>query len=71
MEEARRQTTELLSRYNDYVSSELCNDRHTLLSGQTNALSDLFLDIHRRLEEMEEAVGRAERRKRKELAERY
>ncbi|KAI9633823.1 uncharacterized protein MKK02DRAFT_38484 [Dioszegia hungarica] len=52
---ARQQTTNLLVQYNEY----------------TSALSELFLDIHRRLEYMEEAVSRVERKKRRELAERY
>jgi hypothetical protein len=34
-------------------------------------MSDLFLDVHRRLEVMEETGARAERARRKELAERY
>ncbi|RSH91472.1 hypothetical protein EHS25_009771 [Saitozyma podzolica] len=52
---ARKQVGELLMRYNDYTST----------------MSDLFLDVHRRLEVMEETVARAERARRKELAERY
>jgi protein subunit release factor B len=71
---ARQHTTSLLVQYNEYVSSLRLPQaplRGRSLTSETSALSELFLDIHRRLEDMEESVSRAERKKRRELAERY
>lgn len=71
---ARQQTTNLLVQYNEYVSSLHLPQaplRGRSLTSETSALSELFLDIHRRLEYMGEAVSRVERKKRRGLAERY
>lgn len=38
---------------------------------QSSTVSDLFLELHHRIEIMEEAVARKERKKRKELASHY
>ncbi|OCF44491.1 hypothetical protein I317_01560 [Kwoniella heveanensis CBS 569] len=55
LDRARRDVGQLLMRYNEF----------------TNATSGLFVDIHHRLEYLEARVWALERKKKKELAERY
>ncbi|ODN77476.1 hypothetical protein L202_04650 [Cryptococcus amylolentus CBS 6039] len=53
--EARSQVGGLLVRYTDFTST----------------VSELFIDLHHKMENLEEGVARVERKRRKELAERY
>ncbi|ODN95335.1 hypothetical protein L198_04731 [Cryptococcus wingfieldii CBS 7118] len=53
--QARSQVGGLLVRYTDFTST----------------VSELFIDLHHKMENLEEGVARVERKRRKELAERY
>lgn len=55
VEDARRNVGQLLLRYNDFMST----------------VSELFIDLHHQMEDLEEGVLRVERKRRKELASRY
>ncbi|WVQ94928.1 hypothetical protein IAU59_002014 [Kwoniella sp. CBS 9459] len=55
LDKARRDVGRLLMRYNEF----------------TNTTSELFVDVHHQLEYLEERVRALERKKKKELAERY
>lgn len=55
LHKARRDVADLLNRYSTY----------------TSAVSEMFLQLHRRVETMEDAVAGLERRKRQEAAARY
>lgn len=81
VDKARREVGDLLMRYNDFVRGVLRFSRHSdsksdlrpRLTGmaQTETVSDLFMDLHHRMTAIEQGVARLERKKRKELAERY
>ncbi|KAL0247002.1 hypothetical protein I308_104034 [Cryptococcus tetragattii IND107] len=55
VEHARKNVGQLLLRYNDFMST----------------VSELFIDLHHQIEDLEEDVLRVERKRRKELASRY
>ncbi|KGB76624.2 hypothetical protein CNBG_2462 [Cryptococcus deuterogattii R265] len=55
VEHARKNVGQLLLRYNDFMST----------------VSELFIDLHHQMEDLEEGVLRVERKRRKELASRY
>ena len=67
---ARRDVLRVLKQYHHFVCSR---SQHMLpaLSDQTKTASEMFLELHHRVEVMEEAVTKAERKRRKELAERF
>jgi hypothetical protein len=70
MKESRKQVIDLLRRYNEFVSSP--KQAVGLGSnGQTTTVSDLFLELHHRIEAMENVVAKKESRKRRELASQY
>jgi hypothetical protein len=69
MKESRKQVIDLLRRYNEFVSSPDLSVLTT--NGQTTTVSDLFLELHHRIEAMENAVAKKESGKRRELASQY
>lgn len=73
---ARKDVLALLKRYRDFVSPQTRRVPASLAfaeprSCQSATVSDLFLDLHHRLEALEDDVQRAERGKAKEAKERY
>ena len=77
-DKVKREVGSILAQYNQYVrvrlvdpsASEGCY-KGPVLTHQNETVSGLFLDIHQTLEALEDKVARAERKKRKEMQERY